>query len=77
MFSTQYSQSLDSWHYGDSYSSLPVLSDAWRRETKDYIDRTLAVQSNVSDQYLMDSRLEFDAVRALPMYSVPGLLDHF
>lgn len=76
-FSTQAPQSLDSWHYGDSYSALPVLSDAWRRETKDYIDRTLAVSSAVSDQYLMDSRLELTATRCVPMVSVPGLLDHF
>lgn len=76
-FSTQYAQSLDSWHYGDSYNSLPVLSFEWRKETKDYIDRTLAVQSNVEDQYLMDCRIEIEATRPIPMFSVPGLLDHF
>lgn len=76
-FSTQYAQSLDAWHYGDSYSALPVLSDAWRRETKEYIDRTLAVQSNVEDQYIMDSRLDFTATRCCPMYSIPSLIDHF
>ena len=76
-FSTQYAQSLDAWHYGDSYSALPVLSDTWRRETKDYIDRTLAVTSATEDQYIMDSRLEMTATRPLPMYSIPGLLDHF
>lgn len=76
-FSTQYAQSLDAWHYGDSYSALPVLSDAWRRETKEYIDRTLAVTSATEDQYIMDSRLEMTATRPVPMYSIPGLLDHF
>lgn len=76
-FSTQYAQSLDSWHYGDSYASLPVLSDTWRRETKAYIDRTLAVTSAVEDQYIMDSRWEIEATRPIPMYSIPGLVDHF
>lgn len=76
-FSTRYSQNLAVWHYGDSYNSLPVLSFAWRKETKDFIDRTLAVQSSVEDQYLMDCRLDMVATRPLPMYSIPGLLDHF
>lgn len=76
-FSPNYAQSLDSWHYGDDYNSLPVLSDEWRRETKDYIDRTLAVTSAVEDQFLMDSRWEFDKSSSIPLRSIPGLLDHF
>lgn len=76
-FSTQYAQSLDVWHYGDSYRSLPVLSNAWRKETEAYIDRTLTVTSAAEDQYLMDSRLEMVAVRSCPMWSIPGLMDHF
>lgn len=76
-FSPDYAQSLDSWHYGDDYSQAPVLSDAWRRETKDYIDRTLAVQSNLEDQFIMDSRFEFDKTSCLSLRSIPGLLDHF
>lgn len=76
-FSPNYAQSLDSWHYGDDYSSLPVLSDAWRRETLDNIDRTLAVQSSVEDQFLFDSRWEIDKTACMPIRSIPGLLDHF
>lgn len=76
-FSTKYAQSLDSWHYGDSYDSLPVASFEWRKETKEYIDRTLAVSSELEDQYIMDSRLEMVATRPIPMYSIPGLMDHF
>ena len=76
-FSTRYAQSLDAWHYGDAYSTQVVLSDDWRRETKDFIDRTLAVQSSVEDQYIMDSRIEIDAVRCIAMYGIPGYMDHF
>lgn len=76
-FSPDYAQSLDSWHYGDDYSSLPVLSDAWRRETKDNIDRTLAVQSSTEDQFLFDSRWEIEKTACLPIRSIPGLMDHF
>lgn len=76
-FAPEYAQSLDTWHYGTHITSTPVLSDAFRRETKDNIDRTLAVQSATEDQFLFDSRWYFDAVRALPLRSIPGLLDHF
>ena len=76
-FSTKYPQTLASWHYGDAYNSLPVLSDTWRRETTANVDRTLAVTSAVEDNFLMDSRWEFEATRCCPLYSVPGLLDHF
>lgn len=76
-FSPDYAQSLDSWHYGDDYATAPVLSDTWRRETATYIDRTLAVQSNVEDQFIMDSRFEFDKTTCMPLRSIPGLLDHY
>lgn len=76
-FSTKYAQTLASWHYGDAYNSLPVLSDTWRRETPDFIDRTLVVAHTLEDQFLLDSRWEFVATRCLPMYSIPSLIDHF
>lgn len=75
--SPDYAQSLDVWHYGDDYAQAPVLSDVWRRETPDYIDRTLTVQHTLEDQFLMDSRFEFDKTSCMPLRSIPGLLDHF
>ena len=77
LMSPDASGSLSVWHYGDDYSNAPVLSDTWRRETPDYIDRTLTVAHTVSHQFLMDSRFEFDACKAIPLRSIPGLLDHF
>lgn len=76
-FSTKYAQTLASWHYGDAYNNLPILSDAWRRETPDFIDRTLVVAHTTEDQFILDSRWEYVATRSIPMYSIPGLLDHF
>lgn len=76
-FSPDYAQSLDVWHYGDDYSQAPVLSDAWRRETPNYIDRTLTVAHTLEDQFIMDSRFEFDKTSCIPLRSIPGLLDHF
>ena len=73
-FRSTYSTPLDVWHYGDDYASLPTLQQAWLEETDTYVDRTLAVTSQ--DQILMDTALDITAVRPLPMYSIPGLIDH-
>ena len=75
-FRSQYSSSLDVWHYGDSYSSLPILGDTWIRETKNNIDRTLAVQSSVEDQFIADFWFKNTTTRPMPIYSIPGLIDH-
>lgn len=68
--------SLDSWHLADDYASLPKLSGDWIREDKSNVDRVLAVQSSVSNQLFADFYVENDTVRAMPMYSIPGLVDH-
>lgn len=70
-FRSEYSASLDPWHYGDDYSSLPTLSIGWIRESQDNIQRTLAV-SNVA-QFLGDFQFDATWVREMPLYSVPGL----
>lgn len=67
---------LDIWHYADYYSSLPTLGSDWIAETKNNIDRTLAVQSNVADQFIADFWFEEIATRPMPVYSIPGLIDH-
>lgn len=71
-----YEQSLDVWHLADDYSSLPSLSDSWIREDKNTVDRVLAVKSSVSDQLFADIYVQNRATRPMPMYSVPGLIDH-
>ena len=71
-----YKQSLDVWHLADDYSTRPSLSDSWIREDKANIDRVLAVQSSVSNQFFADIFVQNRATRAMPIYSVPGLIDH-
>nr|CAI9750878.1 major head protein [Microvirus sp.] len=71
-----YAQSLDVWHLADDYSSLPSLSDSWIREDKSTIDRVLAVKSTLSNQLFADIYVQNRATRPMPMYSVPGLIDH-
>lgn len=74
---SDYAQSLDAWHYGDDYSSLPVLSDAWIREPTTFIDRTLAVQSSTHNQFIADIYVTQTVTAPIPLHRVPGLLDHY
>lgn len=69
--------SLAHWHLADNYSSVPSLSDGWIREDKSNVDRVLAVQSSVANQFWVDMYISNQCTRPMPMYSVPGLLDHF
>lgn len=68
--------SLASWHFADNYSTAPTLSDSWIREDKSNVDRTLSVTSAVSDQAWMDIYVKNICTRCMPMYSIPGLIDH-
>jgi hypothetical protein len=71
-----YAQSLDVWHLADDYKQLPTLSDAWIKEDKSNLDRVLAVASSVSNQFFADIFVKNYCTRPMPMYSVPGLIDH-
>lgn len=65
---------LDSWHYGDNYTETPNLSQAWMKEGDSEIQRTLAVDDE--PQFIMDTVIDNTSVRPMPMYSIPGLVDH-
>lgn len=67
--------SLDVWHYADNYDKLPTLSQSWMQEGRGEIERTLAVQNH--DQFIADIAVNTLLTAPMPLYSVPGLLDHF
>lgn len=67
---------LDSWHFGDYYEEAPTLSDGWIREDKTNVDRALAVTSDTADQIFADFWFSIKATRCMPVYSIPGLIDH-
>lgn len=69
--------SLDVWHLADDYASQPYLSDEWIRENKSTVDRVLAVSSNNSAQLFCDIYVNNRTTRPMPVYSIPGLIDHF
>ena len=67
---------LDSWHLADDYGALPTLSDSWIREEPNNVNRVLAVTSEVSNQLFCDLYIQNRTTRPMPVYSVPGLIDH-
>lgn len=68
-----YEQTLDAWHYADKYDALPTLSSSWIKEGTENIDRTLAVQSSNSHQFICNFYYEQAWTRPMPIYSVPGI----
>lgn len=70
------SGSLDAWVYTDDYAAAPTLTKDWIVEPKDNVDRTLAVQSQVAHQFTGDFYFQMYYTRRLPVYGVPGLIDH-
>ena len=65
--------SLDAWHYADDYDTLPTLSAEWIQEGRENIDRTIAVKSSVSHQFLCDFWFNESWFREMPIYSIPGI----
>lgn len=67
-------QPLDSWHLAQKFSSLPTLSSQFIQDNPP-VDRVVAVTSE--PQFLFDSYIRLKCARPMPVYSVPGLVDHF
>lgn len=70
---SNYKTSLDAWHYADDYDQLPKLSAEWIQEGRENIDRTIAVTSEVSHQFLCDFWFNEAWFREMPIYSIPGI----
>lgn len=73
------SQSLASWHFGDFYDKLPILSSSWLHEDKSNVDRVLTIPSTSeipTNQLFADILISSITTRTVPTYSVPGLIDH-
>lgn len=68
---------IDAWHYAQKFNSLPTLNSTFIQETPP-IDRTTAVGAAANgQQFLMDAFFDCKMARPMPLYSVPGLIDHF
>ena len=69
-----YDQSLDIWHLSQKFDSLPMLNSEFIQDNPP-ISRIIAVPSE--PQFVFDSYINLQCARPIPVYSVPGLIDHF
>jgi len=77
LFKSTSSGTIDPWHYAQKFTSLPTLNSTFIQDTPP-LARNLAVGSAANgQQLLLDAFFHINAARPLPMYSVPGLIDHF
>jgi hypothetical protein len=73
-FRSTYDQSLDVWHLSQKFENRPVLNDEFIEENPP-LQRALAVQTE--PQFILDVYFDLKCARPMPVYSVPGLIDHF
>ena len=69
-FRSNATTSLESWHYAQEYSALPVLGQSWIQQGKANVQRTLAVATE--PQFIFDSLFKLRCTRPMPVNSVPG-----
>lgn len=74
LFRSEAAQSLDSWHLAQDFANLPVLGPEFIVDDPP-IDRVIAVQNQ--PHFLFDAYFQYRCARPMPVYSVPGLIDHF
>lgn len=67
-------QTLDVWHLAQKFENLPTLSQQFIEESVP-VERVVAVADE--PHFLMDAYFNLKCTRPMPVYSVPGLVDHF
>ena len=73
-FRSTYTTPLDIWHLAQKFTSLPTLGQTFIEENPP-LDRVVSVPSE--PDILFDSLIKVKAARPMPVYGVPGLIDHF
>lgn len=73
LFASNQSGTLDVWHLSQDFATLPVLNDEFIIENPP-IDRIIAVPTE--PHFLADFWFDVKSDRPMPVYSVPGLIDH-
>jgi hypothetical protein len=77
LFKSTSAGTIDAWHYAQKFLTLPTLNSTFIQETPP-IERTTAVGAAANgQQFIMDAFFDCKMARPMPLYSVPGLIDHF
>jgi hypothetical protein len=77
LFRSTAAGTIDAWHLAQRFTSLPTLNNTFIQDTPP-VDRIVAVGAAANGkQFIFDSFFDCKKARPMPMYSVPGLIDHF
>lgn len=77
LFKSTSAGTIDPWHLTQKFTSLPTLNNTFILDQPP-LSRVLAVGASANgQQILFDSIFSARVTRPMPMYSVPGLIDHF
>lgn len=68
-------QGFDIFHYAQDFSSAPAYGSTFIQQDKTSVDRTLMFTG--IDQFILNASGNVKATRVMPLFSIPGLIDHF
>ncbi len=75
LFRPSVPNSLDFWTLTNNFASKPTLSQTFIEQDRNAISRALVTGANGPD-FIADFFFRDIAVRPMPVYSIPGLIDH-
>jgi hypothetical protein len=77
LFRSTASGTIDGWHLAQKFTALPTLNNTFIQDNPP-VSRVVAVGAAANgQQFIFDSFFDCKKARPMPMYSVPGLIDHF
>lgn len=77
LFRSTAAGTIDAWHLSQRFTSLPTLNNTFIQDNPP-VSRVVAVGASANgQQFIFDSFFDCKKARPMPMYSVPGLIDHF
>jgi hypothetical protein len=77
LFRSTSAGTIDPWHLAQRFTALPTLNSTFIQDNPP-LSRVLAIGDGANNQQIIaDMFFNMKVVRPLPMYSVPGLIDHF
>lgn len=65
---------LDTWHLAQEFATRPLLNEEFIVEDAP-VERIIAVVTE--PHFIMDCAFDYRCARAMPVFGVPGLIDHF
>jgi hypothetical protein len=74
LFRSDASASLDAWHLSEDFANTPTLGDTFIKSNTP-LDRAIAVPSE--PHFIMDAYFNLTSIRPMPVFSPPGMIDHF